>query len=93
MVNQNGKDEAIRERGVGTAEEEEQQDMAFDFNHTFEDMDWWPELADLDRLNILSSPKEDRARLLASKYSKPVAEILIIMRILKCRKIRQNSSP
>ena len=40
-------------------------------------MDWWPELADLDRLNILSSPKEDRARLLASKYSKPVAEIMI----------------
>ena len=40
-------------------------------------MDWWPKLADLDRLNILNAPKEDRARLLASKYSKPVEEIMV----------------
>ena len=32
-------------------------------------MDWWPNLADLDRLNILGAPLEDRARLLASKMS------------------------
>lgn len=51
--------------------------LAFDFNQHFEHMDWWPNLADLDRLNILNSPKEDRARLLASKYSKPVVDIMI----------------
>ena len=51
--------------------------LAFDFNQNFEHMDWWPGLADLDRLNILNSPKEDRARLLASKYSKPVVDIMI----------------
>ena len=41
------------------------------------DLDWWPDLADLDRLNILNAPMEDRARLLASKYSKPVDEIMV----------------
>jgi type II secretory ATPase GspE/PulE/Tfp pilus assembly ATPase PilB-like protein len=51
--------------------------LTFDFNQKFETMDWWPNLADLDRLNILNSPKEDRARLLASKYSKPVEEIML----------------
>ena len=34
----------------------------------FESMDWWPGLADLDRITILNAPIEDRARLLASKY-------------------------
>jgi general secretion pathway protein E len=55
----------------------ENPNLAFDFNQSFEHMDWWPNLADLDRLNILNSPKEDRARLLASKYSKPVVDIMI----------------
>jgi len=55
----------------------ENPNLAFDFNQNFEHMDWWPNLADLDRLNILNSPKEDRARLLASKYSKPVVDIMI----------------
>jgi len=32
-------------------------------------MNWWPDLSDLDRLNILSHPIEERARILASKYS------------------------
>ena len=41
------------------------------------DLDWWPGLADLDRLNITNAPKEDRARLLASKYSKSVDEIMV----------------
>ena len=61
------------------SEEEESEDsgLAFDFNQTFEHMDWWSDLADLDRLNILNSPKEERARLLASKYSKPVDEIMV----------------
>ena len=57
--------------------DENQTELAFDFNHSFEHMDWWSGLADLDRLNILNSPKEDRARLLASKYSKPVSEIMV----------------
>ena len=55
----------------------ENSNLAFDFNQSFEHMDWWPDLADLDRLNILNSPKEDRARLLASKYSKPVVDIMV----------------
>jgi general secretion pathway protein E len=32
-------------------------------------MPWWPDLPDVDRLNILSAPLEDRARILAAKYS------------------------
>ena len=62
------------------AEGESQDDrpsLAFDLNKNYEKMDWWPNLADLDRLNILNAPKEDRARLLASKYSKPVDEIMV----------------
>ena len=55
----------------------EPQSFSFDVKESFEDMDWWPGLADLDRLNILNSPKEDRARLLASKYSKPVDDIMV----------------
>jgi len=55
----------------------EPQNFSFDVKESFEDMDWWPGLADLDRLNILNSPKEDRARLLASKYSKPVDDIMV----------------
>jgi len=34
-----------------------------------ESLSWWPDLSDLDRLNILSHPIEERARILASKYS------------------------
>ena len=31
-----------------------------------ENMDWWPDLPDLERLNVLAAHREDRARLLAS---------------------------
>jgi general secretion pathway protein E len=34
-----------------------------------ESLSWWPDLSDLDRLNILGHPIEERARILASKYS------------------------
>ena len=37
-----------------------------------DDMNWWPELSDLDRLNVLGAPREDRARVLASKDSRSV---------------------
>jgi len=30
---------------------------------------WWPDLPDVDRLNILAAPLEERARILAAKYS------------------------
>ena len=30
---------------------------------------WWPDLSDLDRLNILSHPAEERARILSAKAS------------------------
>ena len=39
-------------------------------------MDWWPDLSDLDRLNILGANREDRARLLASRDSKSVESII-----------------
>ena len=44
---------------------------------SFESMDWWTGLADLDRINILSAPLEDRARLLASKYSSTLEETML----------------
>ena len=31
--------------------------------------DWWPDLSDLERLNIENAPPEDRARLLSAKVS------------------------
>jgi general secretion pathway protein E len=77
MVSKNGIAEGSVDADVDKDEEEGRQGFAFDFNKSFEHMDWWPDLADLDRLNILNSPKEDRARLLASKYSKPVVEIMV----------------
>ena len=40
------------------------------FGSLLEDaMLWWPDLPDVDRLNILSAPLEERARILAAKYS------------------------
>ncbi len=59
------------DKQVESEAQEEQPSLAFDLNQNYEKMEWWPNLADLDRLNILNAPKEDRARLLASKYSKP----------------------
>ena len=34
-----------------------------------ESFGWWPDLSDLDRLNILSHPAEERARILSAKVS------------------------
>jgi len=34
-----------------------------------ESFGWWPDLSDLDRLNILSHPVEERARILSAKVS------------------------
>ena len=79
MVNENGIVEGAVDADVDKDEEEARQGFAFDFNKSFEHMDWWPDLADLDRLNILNSPKEDRARLLASKYSKPLSYLSIFL--------------
>jgi len=44
---------------------------SFDSSHTsnHETLDWWPGLSDLDRLNILSNPSEERARVLSAKVS------------------------
>ena len=33
------------------------------------EFDWWPDLSDLDRLNIQNAPLEERARLLSAKVS------------------------
>jgi FixJ family two-component response regulator len=37
--------------------------------NTETDFDWWPDLSDLDRLNIQNAPLEERARLLSAKVS------------------------
>ncbi|MEC7401463.1 MAG: GspE/PulE family protein [Verrucomicrobiota bacterium] len=58
------------------ASEEESAPLGFDLNLFEDEMDWWSDLADLDRLNILGSPLEDRARLLASKLSSSLDETM-----------------
>ena len=50
--------------------------LGFDLNLFDDEMNWWSGLADLDRLNILGSPLEDRARLLASKLSNSLDETM-----------------
>ena len=40
------------------------------------ELDWWPGLSDVDRVNILKAPLEDRARLLASNHSKSIEDTL-----------------
>ena len=40
------------------------------------ELDWWPGLSDVDKVNVLNAPIEDRARLLASKSSKSVEETI-----------------
>jgi general secretion pathway protein E len=41
------------------------------------ELDWWSDgLSDVDKVNILKSPLEDRARLLASNHSKSIDETL-----------------
>jgi len=39
-------------------------------------MNWWPGLSDLDRLNVLNNPMEDRARILSSKVSLSIEETM-----------------
>jgi general secretion pathway protein E len=47
--------------------------LVANFSTQLEDkMTWWPELPDVDRLNIISAPLEDRTRLLAAKFSDSV---------------------
>ena len=38
------------------------------------ELDWWPDLTDVDRVNVLGAPIEDRGRLLASKSTKSVED-------------------
>lgn len=56
--------------------EDEREEKILLSSSAFENMDWWPGLSDVDRINILSSPLEDRARLLASKYSRELIETM-----------------
>lgn len=56
----------ISEGESGVQESEEYSNFGDDPNASF---DWWPDLSDLDRLNIQNAPLEDRARLLAAKVS------------------------
>ena len=39
-------------------------------------MDWWPGISDLDRLNVLNHPTEERVRILASKVSLSIEETM-----------------
>jgi len=56
--------------------QEETPKLGFELNLFDDEMSWWSGLADLDRLNILGSPLEDRARLLASKLSNSLDETM-----------------
>ena len=56
--------------------QEETPKLGFDLNLFDDEMSWWSGLADLDRFNILGSPLEDRARLLASKLSNSLDETM-----------------
>ena len=74
----------ISEKGRGKGVESENADASGDpeertflTTDSFENMDWWTGLADLDRINILNAPLEDRARLLASKYSSTIDETML----------------
>ena len=40
------------------------------------ELDWWPGLSDVDKVNILKAPLEERARLLASNHSKSIEDTL-----------------
>ena len=64
------------DNGSTQADELEQGEKFFLASSSFEDMDWWPGLTDVDRINILNAPLEDRARLLASKYSRDPIETM-----------------
>ena len=41
------------------------------------EMSWWPDLSDLDRLNVMAAPIEDRARVLAAKISGTVEDAML----------------
>ena len=74
MISEKGsgkKDDLENAGAVGDSEE-----RTFLTADSFESMDWWTGLADLDRINILNAPLEDRARLLASKYSSTLEETM-----------------
>ncbi len=60
----------------GKASDQEKVESADLGPATYEDMTWWEGLSDLDNLNILRNPREDRARLLASKVSLGVEETI-----------------
>mgnify|MGYP001396836083 CR=1 FL=1 len=69
QTGKNGDEEALDPQ-------EETPKLGFDLNLFDDEMSWWSGLADLDRLNILGSPLEDRARLLASKLSNSLDETM-----------------
>ena len=48
-----------------------------DLSISQENMDWWSDISDLERLNVLNSPLEDRARILASKTSTPIEQTML----------------
>ena len=73
MISEKTKPEEAAQTESDGLEQEERVLLA---SSSFEDMDWWPGLTDIDRINILSSPLEDRARLLASKYSRDLIETM-----------------
>ena len=52
---------------------------SFDKQSSHEEMKWWGEISDLDRLNIMSTPIEDRARVLAAKISGTVEDTMLQM--------------
>ena len=58
-------------------EEEVKSSGPDDLSISQENMDWWSDISDLERLNVLNSPLEDRARILASKTSTPIEQTML----------------
>ena len=52
---------------------------SLDNQSSHEEMRWWGEISDLDRLNIMSASIEDRARILAAKISGTVEDTMLQM--------------
>ena len=68
--NEKDVDSSIENEDPANPSEDSAEDNADIFAHNpVSEFDWWPDLSDLDRLNVINAPLEDRARLLSAKVS------------------------
>ena len=68
--NEKDVDSSTENEDPANPSEDSAEDNADIFAHNpVSEFDWWPDLSDLDRLNVMNAPLEDRARLLSAKVS------------------------